>query len=124
AVNESLFLKADGSPMSFHDAVIGGRAVGVPGVLRMLEDAHRQHGKLPWATLFEPAIRLAEEGFPVGLRLHTLLMRERALKQDPVAAAYFYDADGQPHAVGTLLRNPALASTLRLVAEQGAQAFY
>src|SRR5690606_31817399 len=65
-----------------------------------------------------------EEGFPVGLRLHTLLMRERALKQDPVAAAYFYDADGQPHAVGTLLRNPALASTLRMVAEQGAQAFY
>src|SRR5690606_19387541 len=106
AVDEKLFLKADGSPMSFYDAVIGGRAVGMPGVLRMLEDVHRQHGRLPWAALFEPAIRLAEEGFPVSPRLHTLLTREQALKQDPVAAAYFYDASGQPRPVGFLLRNP------------------
>lgn len=124
AVDEKLFLQEDGSPMSFYDAVIGGRAVGVPGVLRMLEDVHRQHGRLPWAALFEPAIRLAEEGFPVSPRLHTLLTREQALKQDPMAAAYFYDASGQPRPVGFLLRNPELAATLRTIAAQGAQVFY
>ena len=123
AADEKLFF-ADGKPMRFYDAVVGGRAVGTPGVLRMLEAAHRQHGKLAWARLFEPAIRLAEQGFALSPRLHTLLATEKYLSSDPAARAYFYGADGAPKAAGTVLKNPALAATLRAVAAGGADAFY
>src|SRR5690606_35741616 len=98
--DESLFLGPDGKPMDFRAAVVGGRSVGAPGVLRMLELAHRQHGRLPWARLFAPAISLAEQGFPVGPRLHAMLASEQYLKRDPVAAAYFYDREGKPWPVG------------------------
>ena len=103
---------------------MGGRAVGVPGVLRMLEQAHQQHGRRPWAELFEPAITLAQQGFAVSPRLHALLAADAALSRDARAAAYFYRADGTPHAVGHVLRNPALAQLLRVLANQGASAFY
>ena len=121
-VDENLFLGADGKPLAFYDAVVGGRSVGVPGTVRMLEDAHRQHGKLPWATLFAPAIALAEQGFKVSARLHTLLAGEVHLKKDPVAAAYFYDPHGQPWPTGHVLKNPALAEVLRRIAASGARA--
>ncbi len=124
SATESLFLGADGKPMDFYDAVVGGRSVGTPGALRMLEAVHRQHGKLPWAQLFEPAIRLAEDGFPISPRLNALLAAEQHLKKDASASAYFYQADGTPKAVGTVLRNPALAATLRTIAAGGADAFY
>lgn len=124
AADEKLFLKADGKPMTFHEGVVGGRSVGTPGTLRVLQMAHQQHGKLPWAQLFQPAIVLAEQGFKVSPRLHTLLKGEKFLKLDPTAAAYFYQADGEPHAVGTVLKNPALAAVLRAVAAQGPDAFY
>jgi len=123
AAEENLFM-AGGKPMAFHDAAVGGRSVGTPGVLRMLEAAHGQHGRLAWARLFEPAIRLADDGFPVSPRLHALLKDEKFLARDPAARAYFYDADGAPKAVGTLLRNPPLAATLRAIAGGGADAFY
>ncbi len=123
AAEENLFM-ASGKPMAFHDAAVGGRSVGTPGVLRMLEAAHRQHGRLAWARLFEPAIRLADDGFPVSPRLHALLNDEKFLARDPAARAYFYDADGAPKAVGTVLRNPPLAATLRAIAGGGADAFY
>ncbi len=122
--DETLFLQPDGHAMAFHDAVVGGRSVGVPGVLRMLEMAHRQHGKLPWASLFTPAIALAEQGFALSPRLHALLLEEPYLKNDPTAAAYFYQDDGLPHAVGFVLRNPALARVFKLIAAQGASALY
>ena len=122
AATEALFLGANGQPMAFMDAVVGGRAVGVPGAVRMLELAHREHGQLPWARLFEPAIALAEGGFAVSPRLHTLLAGEQHLKQDPTAAAYFYDAAGQPWPVGHVLKNPALAAVLRAMAAQGSTA--
>ncbi len=122
AVDENLFLGADGKPLAFYDGVVGGRSVGVPGAVRMLELAHRQHGKLPWARLFTPAIALAEGGFEVSARLNTLLANDKYLKNDPVAAAYFYQPDGAPLAVGTRLRNPALAEVLRQIAARGADA--
>lgn len=124
AADARLFLTPEGKPMGFHEAAVGGRAVGVPGLLRMLAQAHAQHGRLPWARLFEPAIQLAEAGFPVGPRLHGLLAQEPHLRRDAAAARHFYQDDGQPLPVGTLLRNPALAAVLRQLAQDGAEAFY
>lgn len=124
AADERLFLGADGKPLAFYDAVVGGRSVGVPGTVKVLEMAHRQYGKLPWAALFQPAIRLADEGFRVSPRLNTLAKGEAHLKKDPTAAAYFYKATGEPHDVGHVLRNPELAVVLRRIAANGSRAFY
>ncbi|MBB5369706.1 MULTISPECIES: gamma-glutamyltransferase [unclassified Janthinobacterium] len=124
AADEHLFQHPDGTPLSRNAAIIGGRSVGAPGVLRMLELAHKEHGKLAWATLFAPAIKLAQNGFPVSQRLNGLLAWDQALKRDPVAAAYFYDKDGKAWPVGHLLKNPELARTLREIARGGADVFY
>jgi len=123
AATDTLFQNPDGSPISRTAGVVGGRSVGAPGVLRMLELAHRQHGKLPWKTLFAPAIALADQGFAVSPRLHALLAGDLHLRRDLTAAAYFYH-DGKPWPVGHVLKNPALAKTLRAIAAGGADAFY
>ncbi|MFQ5619022.1 MAG: gamma-glutamyltransferase [Rhodospirillales bacterium] len=119
-----MFLRGDGAPMKFYEAAVGGLAVGVPGLLRMLEAAHRENGRLPWATLFAPAIRLAEEGFAVSELLHTRVARDANLKSFTGAANYFFDADGEARPAGTMLTNRRLAETLRLIARGGADAFY
>jgi gamma-glutamyltranspeptidase/glutathione hydrolase len=124
AADERMFLGADGKPVPFAQAVLGGRAVATPGAVRMLEAAHRLHGQLPWARLFEPAIALADSGFAMSPRLHTQLKGEQALQRDPQARAYFYAADGQPYPVGHVLRNPALAQVLRALANQGSDALH
>ncbi len=124
AADERLFLLPGGQPMPLLQAAVGGRAVGVPGAVRMLEAAHRQHGKLPWARLFEPAIALADAGFRVSPRMFTQLKAETALRQDVQARAYFYGPDGEPHPVGHLLRNPALADVLRAIAARGSDALH
>jgi len=121
AADENLFMR-DGKPMAFHDAVVGGRSVGVPGAIRMLEMAHKEHGKLPWASLFEPAIRLATDGFKVSARLNALTAQEKFLGQDPVASGYFLDAHGKPWPVGHLLKNPEYAAVLRDIAQHGSKA--
>jgi gamma-glutamyltranspeptidase/glutathione hydrolase len=118
------FLRADGSPMGLGEAIGSGRSVGVPGVLRMLELAHVRHGRLPWRRLFTPAIRLAEQGFPVSPRLHRLIAADPLLKRNAAARAYFHLADGSALPIGHRLRNPALAAVLREVAGGGADAFY
>ncbi|MBP1207886.1 gamma-glutamyltranspeptidase/glutathione hydrolase [Duganella sp. 1411] len=124
SADEHLFQDADGKPVSREVGVIGGRSVGAPGVLRMLELAHKQHGRLPWKTLFAPAIKLAEEGFAVSPRLNALISYDRFLARDPVAKKYFFDDDGKPRPVGYILKNPELARTLREIAAGGADAFY
>nr|WP_124413778.1 gamma-glutamyltransferase [Pseudomonas sp. R4-35-07] len=121
---ERLFLNADGTPMAFTDAQIGGRSVGTPGVLRALEMAHKQHGHLQWAKLFEPAIRLSEQGFAISPRLHSLIAADRFIAQSPDMAAYFLNADGSPKATGTLLKNPALAKVFKRIAKEGPDALY
>jgi gamma-glutamyltranspeptidase/glutathione hydrolase len=123
-VDEKLFIGADGQPMAFYDGVVGGRSVGVPGTVKMLEAAHQQYGKLPWAQLFAPAITLAEGGFKVSPRLATLLASEIHLKKDPAAAAFYYKPDGSALQAGTLLKNPALAEVLRQIAARGASAMH
>ncbi len=124
AARAERFLDADGRPLKFLDAVVGGMSVGTPGVLRALELAHTRHGKLPWAELFQPAIRLAAEGFPSSPRLHHLLASVRLPVRDPAMRRLYYLDDDAPKPVGTLLKNPALGDTLRKIAMQGAQAFY
>ena len=121
---ERLFLKADDTPMAFTDAQIGGRSVGTPGVLRALEMAHKKSGHLPWAKLFEPAIRLSEQGFAISPRLHSLIAADRFIAQSPDMAAYFLNADGSPKATGTLLKNPALAAVFKRIAKEGPDALY
>ena len=122
AADERLFLRPDGRPLPIAEAVESGLSVGVPGAVAMLEAVHRVHGVLPWSRLFQPAMDLAEHGFPVSPRLHALLSADRALQQVPNAATFYYRPDGQPWPVGHRLKNPALAAVLRQVAGQGAAA--
>ena len=120
-----MFLDARGEPLDFYDAQASGRSIGTPMLMQMLKLAHDDHGRLPWARLFEPAIRLAEEGFaisPILARYLWLNEHEVRMRQDPEARAYFYDADGAPWPAGHMLRNPAYARTLRALAAQGPRA--
>ncbi len=119
-----MFLDADGKALPFAIAAKGGHAVGVPGLVGMLSLAHDDHGRLPWARLFEPAMRLAIDGFAISPRLHQLVSDTPQLKEFPATREYFFDAGGNPKAVGTQLANPALAETLRIIANGSAPAFY
>src|SRR5204862_5140324 len=107
-----MFLGDNGRAASFAAVGVGGLAVGAPGVMRMLELAHREHGRLPWAKLFEPAIELAQKGFPISPRLNALVAADRFLPLDANARRYFYLPDGKAKPAGTLLRNPEYAAVL------------
>lgn len=124
AATDALFLNSLGLPLPFQMRQAGGRGVGVPGTLRLLERAHNRHGKLPWRRLFDHAILLAEKGFAVSPRLHAMIKRDKHLKNFPEARRYFFTREGEPLPVGTMLRNPELAATLRQIATGGADAFY
>jgi len=124
AATPARFIGSDGLPLKFYDAVVGGKAFGVPGTVALLAASHKKHGKLPWKMLFSPAIALAEQGFPISPRLHGQLKGERFLKNDPASRAYFYNAAGEPWPVGYALKNPEFAATLKAIADKGAAAFY
>jgi len=125
-----LFLKPDGKPMAWLDAALGGRPVGTPGVISALWKAHQKFGRLEWATLFEPAIRLSEQGFAVSPRLHAAISDADHLEQDGAAAAIYFLGDGdyeEPDMavpVGHVLKNLPLAETLKLIAATGPDGFY
>jgi gamma-glutamyltranspeptidase/glutathione hydrolase len=111
--------------MEFSDAQPGGKSVGVPGNVRMMGQAHQRYGKLPWAQLFQPAIRLARDGFRITPRLHNSLLKYPATGAlSAEARGLFYGADGQPKPVGTLVRNSALAAFLENLAKLGPDSFY
>ena len=124
AAKPDRFLDANGRPLDWPAAVASGKSVGVPGLLRLLELAHRRHGRLAWAELFEPAIRLAEQGFPISPRLHALVAADRFLRLDENARRYFYLPEGSAKPAGTLLQNPEFAAVLKRVASGGTDAFY
>lgn len=124
AAGSDLFLDATGKPLAFKAAVIGGRSVGAPGLLRMLALAHRDHGRLPWHTLFLPAIRIAYGGFAISPRLARSIDAEPALCSEASAHAYFCDEAGRAKAPGEVLRNPAFGDVLMQIAYSGAEAFY
>jgi gamma-glutamyltranspeptidase/glutathione hydrolase len=120
-----LFLKEDGSPMKFFDGVVGGRSVGTPGTLKLLEVTHKNFGSLPWGKLIQPTIELAENGFRVSKRMATSVERDtERLRAFPLTKSYFFLNDGTPIPEGTVLRNPDFAQTLRLIAAQGSEPFY
>lgn len=123
-VDENYFLQDNGEPLPFLDAVIGGHAVGTPGVVKLLATAHQRYGKLPWADLFQPAIALAENGFAISPRLYTLLRETPRLSESPALRDYFFLPDGNPKPVGTVLKNSAYANTLKIIARDGESAFY
>jgi gamma-glutamyltranspeptidase / glutathione hydrolase len=128
AATPDWFLK-DGVAMAFGEAIPGGKSVGVPGNVRMMALAHRQHGKLPWAALFQPAIRLARDGFAVTPRLSFALARgdDEGMSVAALTApgrTLYFAADGKPLPVGTTIRNPALAASLEQLATRGPDSFY
>jgi gamma-glutamyltranspeptidase/glutathione hydrolase len=115
----------DGKAMDYPEVIFGGRSVGVPGNVRMMALAHRDQGRLPWARLFAPAIRLARDGFRVTPSLHRMLTRYPEFGGFSEAGRKLYfTGDGKPHPVGTLVRNPALAAFLEQLAALGPDAFY
>lgn len=126
AAKPSRFLKPDGTPMGFFQAFPGGLSVGVPGNIRLLAMVHERWGKLDWKALFAPAIRLADEGFDVTPPLASTLRQLAPMWRErfPGTAALYLDKDGNPPPLGTHIRNPALAKTLRLLADRGPDAFY
>ncbi|KEQ18524.1 gamma-glutamyltransferase [Endozoicomonas numazuensis] len=121
----TLFQDDNGKPLKFYDAVVGGRSVGTPGTVKLLEDLHQRYGKRPWSELFQPAIKLAEEGFTVSPRLASLIAKDqKRLSRYPNTRQYFFDEKGQPLQAGAVLKNPEFAKTLRLIASRGSKAFY
>jgi gamma-glutamyltranspeptidase/glutathione hydrolase len=118
------FLTADGAAMNRAEAVVGGHSVGVPGTLRVLELAHQKHGRLAWAKLFDPAIGIATKGFALSPRVQQLIALDRTLADMDPARSFFYQADGTPKPIGTLITNPSFADTLKTIAAKGADGFY
>ncbi len=124
AAHPKWFFK-DGVLLKFQEAVPGGTSVGVPGNIALAAKAHAAHGRLPWAALFAPAVKLAREGFQITPRLNGMLKgNKRTVAFSPEGRALFFGADGEPMPVGTLVKNPALADTFDSLAAQGAKAFY
>ena len=118
------FLGPDGKPRGYGDVIPGGLSVGVPGNVRLMELTHKKWGKLEWKALFQPAIRLADEGFQVTPALYGWLDRVQGTWKDFPAARALYYVDGKPAPVGTVIRNPAYAALLRDIAVRGPDAFY
>ena len=109
----------------FLNTKASGRSIGTPGAVRMLELAHQDNGTQAWATLFQPAIKLATDGFPISGRMAAAIAGARTdLLRDPEAAAYFLNADYSAKALGTVIKNPAYAATLTTLGQGGANAFY
>jgi gamma-glutamyltranspeptidase/glutathione hydrolase len=124
SATSDMFLGPDGKPRPKSQVIPGGLSVGVPGVVAMLEMAHKKYGRLPWAKLFAPAIKLAADGFPVGPKLARTIVEEKDAAQMPDIKHYFYHADGTPLREGEILKDPPLADALRAIAAHGAKAFY
>lgn len=124
AANPQRFLGPDGKPMPFMQAVPGGRSVGVPGNMRLMAMAHARWGKLPWAKLFEPAIKLADEGFAATRPLAGSSANLSRLWGDFPAIAELYAPGGKPLVEGQVVKNPKLAQLLRDLAAGGPAAFY
>ncbi|WP_109355539.1 gamma-glutamyltransferase [Sphingorhabdus sp. EL138] len=124
AVAPDRFLGEDGKPLGWRDATPGGKSVGVPGNMRLMEMAHKKWGKLPWEKLFDPAIRLAEEGYAVSAPQYDWMKRLEKLWVKFPDMQKLYWRDGAPAPRGTIIKNPELGQLLRELQAGGAEAFY
>nr|WP_306268516.1 gamma-glutamyltransferase [Pararhizobium sp. IMCC3301] len=125
AATPTLFQDETGQPLKFFDAVVGGRSVGVPGTPLLLEAVHGRYGSLPWATLFDSVISLAEAGFKVSPRLAASIAADQErLARFEDTKAYFFRNDGMPLQAGDARTNAAYAETLRMLSTQGTDIFY
>lgn len=124
AAKADRFVGPDGKPLGFLAAFQGGHSVGVPGNIQLMAQTHRKWGKLPWATVFKPAIRLSDKGFIVNKTLESRLQGIQRLWSNFDEARAIYWRDGKPIPAGTTLKNPKLAATLKLLAKKGPDAFY
>lgn len=116
----------DGAPVGWFDAVVGGRSVGVPGTLKLLEEMHGRWGNQPWSGLFEPTIEAARQGFTISPRLEASIAvgARRKLAVFPAARDYFFNGVGGPRKAGTRLINNAFADVLEVIASEGSEPFY
>ncbi|MCZ4279883.1 gamma-glutamyltransferase [Kiloniella laminariae] len=127
AATPDYWLGADGVPVKWFDAVVGGRSVGVPGTLKLIETVQQRYGNQDWAALVEPARALAEGGFQISHRMASAIAKaqgEEKLDIFDATRAYFFDKNGQPLQEGTLLRNPEFAAALSQIQKEGSKAFY
>ncbi len=124
AATSTMFLGADGKAPPYQEALKGGLAVGTPGLLKTLELAHHENGKLPWAALFAPTIRVAKQGFALSPRFYAILQSTPYIAQSPNVRALYFNADGSIKPVGSIIKNQALAQTLEAIAKHGSDAFY
>ena len=122
--NSKMFLDGDGNPRAFNDVVKGGLSVGTPGVLKMLKEVHSKYGKLSWAELFEPAIMIAKNGFPIDERIQVIAKNVAYLKDNKNFANLYLKDDGTPKDLGTIVNNPQLEQTFTTIAKEGIEPFY
>lgn len=123
-VHEDIFLDKKGNPLPEQEAIVGGRSVGVPGLLKMLELAYQEEGKLSWPLLFDRAITLSEQGFSLSSRLHQLIRKTPHLMTFEKTREYLFQKDGAPKGERTPLKNPELARTFHILAAKGSVPFY
>ncbi|MBX7528200.1 gamma-glutamyltransferase [Qipengyuania vesicularis] len=125
AATPDWFLDENGKVPPFMESVRSGLSVGVPGNIALAAKAHAAHGRLEWSELFEPAIRLARDGWQINPRMNDALGRSKdRAAHTAEARAMFYDAAGEPLPAGTLVHNEALARTFEKIAAGGSEAFY
>jgi gamma-glutamyltranspeptidase / glutathione hydrolase len=120
----TMFLDENGKPRAFNDVVQGGLSVGTPGALKLMKEAHYFYGKLPWNQLFQPAIKIAREGFVVSERFHTLSKTISYLKKFDETAEIYLKKNGKPYKVGEKITNPKLADTFEIISQKGIDDFY
>jgi len=123
-IKKKHFLDKNEVPLSFYDAAVGGLAVGVPGLVSMLELAHKEHGVMKWKNLFEPAIKLSTRGFPISSRLHNQIKKDNYLHLIPNTSKYFYEKNNNPKKTGVILKNNKFAETLKIISIKGSKGFY
>lgn len=119
-----MFLDKNNEPRNFHDAVRGGLSVGVPGLLKILKASHEKYGKLPWKTLFKPAISIAKNGFIVNERMNLLIEKISYLEDFSESKEIYLDKNHKPLKAGDKIKNLKLANTLEIIANEGIKPFY
>ncbi len=122
-IKKEFFLDNKGNALSFFDIAVGGTAIGVPGLVSMLEIAHNDHGLLKWQDLFTPAIKLSRNGFEISSKLHKAIKKDKYLHFFPESKKYFYK-NNQPKKKLAILKNSDFTKTLKIISLEKSKGFY